>query len=77
MDLRAPVEAELLEPSTERGHYREQLVYTLVSSRQLAEETTRQAQTRYKTNFDRRARQRKYRVGDWVMVKFRKRNKAN
>ena len=76
MDLRAPVKAELLEPSTEIGpqisaeHYREQLVYTLASSRQLAEETTRQAQTRYKTNFDRRAHQREYRVGDWVMVKF-------
>ncbi len=47
MDLRAPVEAELLEPSTERGplisaeNYREQLVYTPASSRQLAEETTR------------------------------------
>ncbi len=76
MDLRAPVKAELLELSTERGplisakHYREQLVYTLASSRQLAEETTRRTQTRCKTNFDRRARQREYRVGDWVMVKF-------
>ncbi len=41
--------AELLEPSAERGplisaeHYREQLVHTLASSRQLAEETTRRA----------------------------------
>ncbi len=30
----------------------------------------RKAQHRYKTQFDKKARQRHYRVGDWVMVKF-------
>ena len=73
-DLRSPVEAELLttehQPPLTAEDYREQLVQTLASSRQLAETTIRKAQKRYKGQFDRRAQQRHYRVGDWVMVKF-------
>ena len=42
----------------------------LASSRELAETTIRRAQKRYKGQFDRRAQQRPYNVGDWVMVKF-------
>ena len=74
IDLRSPVEAELLAPEPHLPYsvadYREQLVQTLSTSRHLAEEMMRKAQHRYKTQFDKKARQRHYRVGDWVMVKF-------
>ena len=73
-DLRSPVVAELLttehQPPLIAEDCREQLVQTLASSRQLAETTIRKAQKRYKGQFDRRAQQCHYRVGDWVMVKF-------
>ena len=74
MDLRSPAEAELLAPEphppVSAEDYREQLIQTLLSSRHLAEETMRKPQKRYKFQFDKKARQRHYRVGDWVMVKF-------
>ncbi len=73
-DLGSPVEAELLAPEPHLPYsvadYREQLVQTLSTSRHLAEEKMRKAQTRYKKQFDKKARQRHYRIGDWVMVKF-------
>ena len=73
-DLRSPVEAELLSPEQHplmtTEDYREELLQTLASSRQLAETAIRKAQRRYKGQFDRRAQQRHYKVGDWVMVKF-------
>lgn len=73
-DLRSPVEAELLasktEPRVSSEDYKEQMMQTLASSRQLAEESTRRAQHRYKANYDRKAFQRQYRIGDWVMIKF-------
>ena len=50
--------------------YREQLIETLSSSRHLAEESIRKAQTCYKAQFDKKTRERHYRVGDWVLVKF-------
>jgi len=73
-DLHSPVEAELLSPEQHppmtTEDYREQLLQTLASSRQLAETTIHKAQRRYKGQFDRRAQQRHYKVGDWVMVKY-------
>ena len=73
-DLCSPVEAELLSPDRHppitTKDYREQFLQTLASSRQLTETTIRRAQGRYKGQFDRRAQQHHYKVGDWVMVKF-------
>lgn len=73
-DLRSPVEAELLTPTltppTSAEEYKQQLLQTLAHSRHLAESATRQAQSRYKANFDKKATQRQYREGDWVMIKF-------
>ncbi len=73
-DLRSPVEAELLpysgEPPMTTEQYREHLMETLASSRQIAVAAIRKAQEKYKGQFDRRAQQRHYKVGNWVMVKF-------
>ena len=73
-DLRSSVKAELLttehQPPLTAKDYREQLVQTLTSLKQLAETTIRKAQTRYKGQFDRKAQQPHYTVGNWVMVNF-------
>jgi len=74
MDCRSPTEAAFLpqtalEP-TEVENYREEVGLSLASARELAVKSMRQAQKRYKIKYDRNAGQTKYRIGDWVLVKF-------
>ena len=74
MDCRSPTEAALLPPTqpepTEVENDREEVVLSLASARELAVKSMRQAQKRYKIKYDRNAGQTKYRIGDWVVVKF-------
>ena len=50
--------------------YREELITSLSSARELAAQSIRQAQKRYKGNYDKKAIHRDYRIGEWVLVKF-------
>ena len=74
MDCRTPTEAALLPPTqlmpTEVEDYREEVILSLSSARELAAKAIQKAQKRYKTQYDRKSTKRKYRVGDWVLVKF-------
>ena len=74
MDCRTPTEAALLPPTqlmpTEVEDYREEVILSLSSARDLAAKAIRKAQKRYKTQYDRKSTKKKYRVGDWVLVKF-------
>ena len=73
-DLRTPTEAAFLKPSellpSTAEHYREEVMLSLSSARQLAVESIRKAQKHYKECYDRRTKQVDYQVGDWVFIKF-------
>lgn len=73
-DLRFPTEAALLPPSEpqwiESDDYREKVVKTLSSARALAVESIKNSQKKYKKQFDQRAHQKDYRIGDQVLVRF-------
>jgi hypothetical protein len=68
---RSPTEAAYLpaitEPSTTIEDYREELMLSLGSARQLA---TGRAQAKYKNHYDQHAKEVDFRVGDWVLVYF-------
>ena len=73
-DCKSPLESTLLpaepvQPTTVED-YREELMLTLASARQSALEHINRAQTRYKTQYDRKTAPVKYRVGDWVLLHF-------
>ena len=73
-DCRTPTEAALL-PTTshqpvEISDYREQLVEMLSSTRTMAAKANREAQSRYKRQYDKTATTPRYKVGDWVFVYF-------
>ena len=74
MDCRTPTEAAFLPPAslqpTEVEDYREEVMISLSSARDLAAKSVRKAQKRYKALYDRKVSKRQYRVGDWVLVKF-------
>ena len=74
LDCRSPTEAALLpthplEP-TDISDYREELMLSLSAARDLAAKSIHRAQRKYKTQYDRKATQHKYRIGDWVLVRF-------
>ena len=74
MDCRTPTEAALLPPRelepTEVSDCREELILSLSSARQLAAETIKSAQARYKRTYDKLSREVNYQLGDWVMIRF-------
>ena len=74
LDCRSPTEASLLPPSTVQSvnvdDYREEMILSLSSARQLASTTLQEAQKKYKRAYDRHARPGQYRVGDWIMIRF-------
>ena len=74
IDCRSPTEAALLPPSsldpTELDDYREEFVLSLSSARRLAVENIKKAQKRYKCQYDKRATQVRFKIGQWVLVKF-------
>ena len=75
-DCRSPTEAALLPAKSLRAtnanvsDYREQMVLSLSSARSLAIKTSKEAQRRYKVQYDKTARTSKLRVGDWALVYF-------
>ena len=74
VDLRTPTEAALL-PSTplqpcQVEDYREEVILSLSSARELAAESISKAQQRYKSFYDRKATEKDYHIGDWVLVRF-------
>ena len=74
VDLRSPTEAALLPPeSMEPGDvsdYREELVTSLSSARELAVDSIRAAQARYKHYYDKKSRPVTLKLGDWVLIRF-------
>ena len=74
VDLRTPTEAAYLPCSdtqnTTSEDYREELMISLTSARELATQEIQKSQARYKKYHDRQARRTKFRLGDWVLVYF-------
>ena len=74
LDCRSPTEASYLpETPIQLGtveDYRDELVLCLSSARELAVASIQRAQGRYKANFDRKARDLSWKLGDWVLVLF-------
>ena len=74
VDCRTPSEAALLPPheleATDVSDYREQVILSLSTARQLAAVSIRTAQEKYKEVYDRSSRVADYKLGDWVLVKF-------
>ena len=73
-DCRTPTEAALLPPNpiepTAVADYREQVILTLSTARELAVKSIQKAQKRYKALYDRKAAILPLKAGDWVLVKF-------
>ena len=74
IDCRTPTEAALLPPNeleaTEVADYREEVILSLSTARQLAAESIRTAQARYKGSYDKSSHVADYKLGDWVLVRF-------
>ena len=74
IDFRSPTEACYL-PTVEAGltdvrDYREELMLTLTSARELVTKSIRKSQSSYKHHYDQRSRTLELRVGDWVLIHF-------
>ena len=73
-DCRTPSEAALLPPSSldpaTVSDYREHVMLSLSSARDLAVQSIKQAQTRYKKVYDRKSAPSRLQPGDWVLVRF-------
>jgi len=73
-DCRSPTEAAFLpvelQGCTDTMEYREELVLSLASARELAAANIKRAQDHYKKQYDRHATPRDYDIGDLVLVKF-------
>ena len=73
-DCRSPSEAALLEPEvlkpTDISDYREELVLSLKSAREIAAQCIRKAQQQYKFQYDKKSSKPSFQIGDWVLVKF-------
>ena len=50
--------------------YQEELVMSLSSAREIAAQSIRCAQKKYKKTYDKKSAEQPYRVGEWVLVKF-------
>ena len=73
-DCRSPTEAAYLPGNevnpTDVSDYREELMTSLTSAREIAAKTIQRAQVRYKKQYDRKAKQPNLKLGDWVLVRF-------
>ena len=74
VDCRTPTEARLLPPhgleAADISDYREKVVLSLSSARQMAADSIRTAQAQYKKTYDRSSQATNYKLGNWVLVKF-------
>ena len=69
------MEASLLPVSQDVPHtairdYREELLLTLSTARESALKSIREAQKRYKSQYDRKTDTFEYKIGDWVLIHF-------
>ena len=73
-DLRAPTDAAFLPPSsvtpTDVDDYREELMLSLSNAREIATQSIQKSQKQYKKHFDAKATPTKFKVGQWVLVRF-------
>ena len=74
VNCRTPFESALLPPSslnpTDVTEYREELALSLSSARNLAAFQIQKAQSKYKKCYDRKAKPSKFKIGEWVLVRF-------
>jgi len=74
VNCRSPTEAALLPPErldcTDVADYREQLMMSLSSARQLAVSSIQAAQGHYKAQYDKKSKPANYQLGDWVLIRF-------
>lgn len=74
-DCRSPTEAALLPVQsvaeyTSVNDYRKELFHTLSTARHVALQSIRQAQSKYKHQYDRKSDDYRYVVGEWVLIRF-------
>ena len=73
-DCRSPTEAAYLPGNevnpTDVSDYREELMTSLTSAREIAAKIIQRAQVRYKKQYDHKAKQPNLKLGDWVLVRF-------
>ena len=73
-DCRSPTEAAYLPPDSLQDinitDYRQELMVSLTSARELAIQNIREAQGRYKKQYDKKANPAEYKVGQWVLIRF-------
>ena len=74
LDCRSPTAAALLPTTSDRyvdpSDYRQQLIRSLSSARELAVNNIHKAQWKYKKYYDRGTTPHRFKIGDWVFVKF-------
>ena len=74
LDLRSPTEAALLEPDvihpTDIQDYRQELILSLSSARELAEASICKQQQRSKERYDMKSVVRDLKLGDWILIHF-------
>ena len=74
MELCSLTEAALLPAEAvelaDLADYREQLMFSLSSARELAASSIHTAQKRYKRHYDKKSRPVPFQLGDWVLVRF-------
>ena len=69
LKLLALLPPDSLDP-TDLGSYREELILSLSSARELAVASIQEAQKSYKNQYNKRVKVVKFRVGDWVFVRY-------
>ena len=73
-DCRTPSEAawlpSVISPGTDISDYRQELMLSLTSARELAASCIQKAQSRYKAQYDKNLSPAEYHIGDWVLVHF-------
>ena len=73
-DCRSPTEAALHPPHlikpTDVSDYQQELILSLATARKLTAESIQKVQHRYKTQYDKKAKNTDYCVSDWVMVHY-------
>ena len=74
VDLRSPTEAAIAPAEAVHGcdvtDYKQELILSLSSARELAVTNIREGQQRNKERYDQRVHTKKLKVGDWVLVRF-------
>ena len=74
LDCRTPTESMWLPTSAVQpadvSDYREHLMLSLTTARELAAQTIQRAQQRYKKQYDKTSEQLTFKKGDWVLVRF-------